>query len=348
MKYAITLCTLLLALALKTHADPLNKQHVSADAKWLIHLDCDNLRQTQVGGYLLNHFVEPHAAELANGLKLNVSLSNILQHISSLTAYGTEFNKGPEATGVLLINTDEDTQKVLVGVLAAQILAATNGPVKEVQSEGRTVYSFNNQVFISPQKGGPIAVSRSLGQLETAGDLFSGKGPNLASSKAFAEYPNISNSFFFVGVANVVDLPKGLPVQAKVLQMADGGRVALGEKDDRVFLDLSLRAKTADVTRQIQQVFEGIVALVSLGQPDNPELMDLAKSTKVSSIDQLVTISVQYPTNKLIARLNDQLTPKGNADGAPQQKIHKAKKKKNQQNPPAVQPEAEQKSDSSQ
>src|SRR4051794_27124690 len=104
MHYRIYACALFLALGAIAHADALNKQPISPDAKWLVHIDCDNLRQTQVGDYLLNQFLIPKATEMTGDLKINVS--NIVQRISSVTAFGTDFKKGPQVDGVLLINSD--------------------------------------------------------------------------------------------------------------------------------------------------------------------------------------------------------------------------------------------------
>jgi hypothetical protein len=52
-----------------------------------------------------------------------------------------------------------------------------------------------------------------------------------------------------------------------------------------------------------------MVALVSLGQPDNEDLLQLAKSTKVSSTAEMVSLDVNYPVAKVLALLSEQTTP---------------------------------------
>jgi hypothetical protein len=319
MNYKIISCALLLSAGMLARADALNKQHVSADAKWLVHVDCDYLRQTKVGEFLFNRFLAPKIAEVGASFKLDAS--NLVQRISSLTAYGTDFKKGPDANGVLLINSDAETQKALEGLLVAQMLADTNGPVQKIsEADAPALYSFGGQVFIAPQKGGPIVISKAEDQVETARELLAGKGQSLAASKNLQTLAPASDSFFFVAAAEALELPK-LPAEAKILQMAEGVRVALGEKAERVFLDLGLRAKTSEVTKEIQQVIEGMVALVKISQAENTELMDLAKSTKVTSSNQLVSLNIEYPANKVIARLNEELSDK------PIKKAQKAKAK---------------------
>jgi hypothetical protein len=162
----------------------------------------------------------------------------------------------------------------------------------------------------------------------------------VALSKSFGGFPAVSNSFFFVALADASNLPKTLPARAKVLQMADGGRVALGERADQVCLDLTLRGKTAEVARQIEQVFAGMLALVTLGQPEYPDVVDLAKSAKVSSSQELVTISLEYPASKVIAKVTEEMSPKPKKEKPAKQKSRSKAKAKRAPQPPA-EPQAE-------
>lgn len=325
MNIRLSICSLLLASSVASRAEALNETHVPSEAKWLVHVDCDNLRKTQVGEFLLKNVLGPKLEQAAGQLKFNVS--NVLQRISSLTAYGEEFMKGGQPTGVLLINSDGETQKALEGVLVAQILADTNGPVKKLEAE-HAIYSVADQVFISPQKGGPIVISKSQEELGAARELLAGQGTGGRPAHRFGDFPAVSNSFFFVGLADVMNIPEGIPARAKVLQMADGARVVLGESAEKVVLDLALRGKTEEVAKQIQQVIEGMIALVSLGQPDNPDLMALAQSTKVSAKDKMISINLAYPADKVIAKLDEELKPKPVKAKAPRAKARgKAKAK---------------------
>ena len=162
------------------------------------------------------------------------------------------------------------------------------------------LYSIANEIFVSPDKGGVVVVSKSQRQIELARDMMAGKKAKLDSNKLFTSFPGVSESFFFLGVADAFSDAGGNPPQAKILQMADGGRIVLGEQRDQLSLNLTLRGKTAEVTKQIQQVIEGMVALVSLGQPDNQDLLQLAKSTKVSSTAEMVSLNVDYPVAKVL------------------------------------------------
>ncbi|MBI3415595.1 MAG: hypothetical protein HY043_09805 [Verrucomicrobia bacterium] len=307
MKHVIFLCAAMLACHSPVKAGPLIKEQIPADAKWLLHLDGDNLRGTKLGDYLFNQVLGKQLA--GAGEQFHFDFSNVLQKVGSLTAYGTDFKKGPEANGVLLINSDGETRKALQGLLAAQLLADTNGPVKKMEQDSRTLYSIANEIFLTLEADRPVIVSKSRSEIDRVHEVLAGKGPSVAANKTFSGYPTMSNGFFFIGVAEGFSAPDIIPPQAKALQMADGGRLALGESADRLSLNLSLRGKSAEVTKQIQQVLEGMVALISLGQPENEDLMQLARSTKVSSTPEIVTLMMEFPVAKALAMLNEHTKP---------------------------------------
>src|SRR5689334_17511139 len=123
---------LLVVAALPARGDALHPQSLAPDSKWLVHLDCDNLRQSKFGEYLITKFLVPKLAQLDEQLKaqspkladvqdeLQFSLTNVLQHVNSITAFGTDFKTGPDTSGVLLINCDKQAQKALEGLLRSE------------------------------------------------------------------------------------------------------------------------------------------------------------------------------------------------------------------------------------
>ena len=116
----------------------------------------------------------------------------------------------------------------------------------------------------------------------------------------------MKKTFFFLGVAEGFSADTVLPPQAKLLQLADGGRVVLGENADQLFLDLALKAKTSEVVTQMQQVIQGLIAMASLGKPDDKDIMQLVQSTKVSATDKVVSVNVEYPVEKALQRIDEQ------------------------------------------
>ena len=336
MKYFLQL-VLLLALGATAVGKPLQKEQVAADAKWVVHIDVDKLRTTTVGG-LIKQCLDSKMGPLRNQFGIDLDWNKI----SSLTAYGTGYQAKPDFNGVVVINTDLDLQKALDGVIEkmSDENSETPSPVQKIQQGEVTTYSIHGQLFASFQAGKPVILSKSRDSIRKAEEVISGSAANLGSTKTFSEFPGSPKGFFFVAAAedfnladhfgeHVDEAEKANP-KAKILKLADGGRVMLGEEANQLLLDLSLKARAAEVVTQMQQVIQGMIALASLTQTDNQDLQQLAQSAKVSATGNVVNLQVGYPADKAIQmvqnHINDNAEHKKRADnGEVRHKKHRAK-----------------------
>jgi hypothetical protein len=335
MKRITLFLPLFLSLLSPALAGSIPKEEVSADAKWLIHLDAAQFRATKVGSSIITKWVGTSLpvfqGQLKEGLMLDLDAKKIIGGINSITIYGTDY-QSPQDHAVLLVGTSPELQKILVGFLAGMVLAGTNAPMQVTQAtEGSvTFYSIGQPgqahsghppVTQSPDGSGSsgpspqdaaycavlpdkvIAIGRSREATEHAAKVLAGKAPCLASGAAFGGFGDLKEAFFFVGAAEGFNLGANLPPQAKLLQVAEAVRVALGESANQVFLSLALRGKTSDVAAQMQQVVQGLIAVGSLSQPQDNDLGRLLQSIKVSSADNIVDVRVDYPVDKAIEQL---------------------------------------------
>ena len=303
MKQTIFYLIFLLNAAMPSWSGPLQRDVVAPDAKWLLHVDLDNFRQTQLGTFVIRDVMERAMAEVKTNLKFDAV--QMFSRLGSITAYGNNYEMGKEASGVVVIKTDLETRKALEGLLVAQTLQNTNGPIRKLQNMPFAVYTMNNELFASAHEG-TLIFGKSRKQLERTHEIVSGRARGLKNAKAFADFPETPNGFFFLAVAEGFSESGNIPPQARILQMADGARVAVGERGDQLFLQLAVKGKTADITREIQQVIEGMIAIVSLGQSENKELMQLVKSTKVSGADRVVSLALEFPMADAIKKLREE------------------------------------------
>ncbi len=342
---AAGLAVLLAFTAFTAHSVPLPKHQVAADAKWLVHIDLDDFLNTQVGDLIDKRFLAKPLAELTKNLKFDAHA--LLKKFSSVTAYGVDYAKNREAnlaSGILIIRTDAEAQKIVEGLLAAQILADTNGPVTKLQTEPYPLYSIAKELFAAVHPGNMFIIGKSRPQVEKARAVLLGQSQNLTSSKALSEYPDAPDSFFCLALAEGFSEHAGLPTQAKVLQMTDGARVVLGEQAGRLFLNLDLKARTTEVVTQIQQVIQGAAALFALGDLANKDVAELVRAIKVTANKKVVSIALDYPVAKAIAKLGQEAD-----DGdkpAPRQKMPKKSSKKKSTPAPEDEDEPKEKEES--
>lgn len=311
-------------------AAPLQRETISSEAKWLMHLDLDNLRETRIGKHLFNDVLQKIVAKPLADFNQKLNLDLDINKLQSLTAYGESFQGKPEASGVLLIRTGLKVDQLLRTVLAQQTNLAPQmniGALELVQKEPFELFSIEGGLFLAPWRS-MLLVAQSQQQLGKALHVINGKRPNLKSSKAFSDFPASAQAFFFLVVAEGFNpdpmmpagkqqtndpfnkLAKNLPPQAKILQMADSGRVVLGEKTDNVFVQLALKAKTSESATQIQQVLQGLTALLALSKIQDTNFF--LPPVNITTETRTVMINVDYPVAKLMNMLAD-LEPKASA-----------------------------------
>jgi len=315
MKNAARILTVILPLALTAVGSPLQKEQVAADAKWLVHLDVDKLRSTALGDYVINQVLD---AKL-KGLTRQFDFDLDWKKVHSLTAYGTGYRSESSFNGVLLIKSDLDLQKVLDAAVEKTSPEdnSKSDRIQRTQEGDVTTYSMKDHMVVSFKPGSPVIVGKSLDSIQKANEVLIGASANLASTKMFSEFPKSQKPFFFMGAVDAfkanAELAEGshdgdaLNPKAKILKLADGGRVVLGEDSNELFLDLSLKAKSKEVVTQMQQVIQGMIALASLGQPDNRDLQQLAQSAKVSSSGNIVTLKLGYPADQAVLFLSSNI-----------------------------------------
>ena len=288
-------------LSASSFAAPLDQAKVAADAKWVLHLDLEAFRQTKLGSHVVQNVLEPKLEQSHDLKKLNLSIN--LGNISGITAYGSAFEKNGE--GVLMLATTANVKKdldTLVGMAA--LSADENKGIAMVQDNPFPLYHLHNEIFIAPNVGGTVLLAKSREQIDRARKVLAGGEKSLSGSATFDDYPKAANTFFFLGMADGFNEAISIPPQAQVLRETKGGRLVIGEKDQNVFLNLVFKGKNNESSTKIQQVLQGIVALVSMSQQDKA-ITDLAASTKIGSEGQNVSVSLQFPTAKAIQKIDE-------------------------------------------
>jgi hypothetical protein len=301
LKIPIHMAACLAIFVVRGFCGPFDPTKVAADAKWVIHLDFDVFRKTKLGEHITKNLIEPKLENTEAIKKLNLSIN--LQNISGLTAYGPAFEK--DGGGVLVLSSSADVKKdldTLVGMAA--VSGNEQKDVVMVQEKPFPIYSFKDQVYLAPKVGNSVVIAKSREMLEHGREVILGQEKCLAKAESFRDYPPVAEKAFFVAMAEGFNELAGIPPQAQVLRETKGGRIALGEIDENLFLNLVFKAKDDEASTKIQQVLQGIVALISLSQPDK-EITDLAAGSKIASAGRNVSVDLRIPTAKAIKRIDE-------------------------------------------
>ncbi len=287
------------------NAAPLDRAQVAADAKWLLHLDVEALLKSQLGNSLMKSVIAEAGEDLKEDAGLD--LSKILQSTASIMAYGTDFNSGKDGKGVLVWQGSKEIEQIASGFLVQQAEAAKagGGNVKLVRPGDQPVYAFGEDMHVMVRPGGGLILGRAVDQIDAATQVMESKAPSLKGQTTFSEYAALPGGFFFLALADGFNQAANVPPQASVLKLAEGGRLALGEAEGKLRLQLTLKAQTAEVTQQIQQVVQGLLAIVTMSQSEAPELQEVIRATRINTDDKRVTLELAIPIEAALKQIHE-------------------------------------------
>jgi hypothetical protein len=286
----------MLAVTAAAQAEPVHKEYVAADAKWLLHLDVDQMLQTDVGKWFGEEILDKQFAKAMRDLKQNLGIDFNWRDIRSVTAYGTQFKAKGELTGVLVIE-GYDVGAALDQAISRLEQAAPGGklPLQKTQEGNDTVFSLQEKFFGAALPGNVFLLSQSKDELKKARDVVSGTSPCLPAKKV----PVGAKSAFVFGQAEQLENAP-LPPQAQGLKAVEGAQLLLGQQAESVFLKLALTTKDVEAATQMQQALQGLLALATLNQPQDKNTQKLAEAAKVSGADKVVTVKLELPSADVI------------------------------------------------
>jgi hypothetical protein len=304
MKIHLMTLTVAGLTSLAALAGPVPSAQVDSGAQWLLHLDLDAFRASQIGGKIVRDRIEGPMTKAASEIKFQLGVDFDWKRIHGATVYGTAFAKPGQTKGVLILDTDLDLKSGLDAAIAKQP-EGNSGRLRLIEVGANPLYWVKDEVYIALVADGPVIAGKFEDEVRRARDVVLGSVPNLIASNPFAGYPETAPNTVVYGAAQGLADNVPVPPQAQVLKKADGMRLAIAETGGNVAINLAMKTKTAEVAQQVQQVVQGMLALAVLGQNNNPDLQDLIQGLKVSGGDRLVTVELNYPVAKALQKMDE-------------------------------------------
>jgi hypothetical protein len=300
-----TFCLLALPL-FPVHAafDPAT---VPADAKWVLHVDFNTLRESPVGQEIIAQ-AEKNAV-IPVGANIQIDVKKVLATLGSATAYGTTFSKDPkEIDGTLILQGTDELRKIAEGV-AVQFSISNPELVTEVKDLPFSAYSIKGEVTVAFPKEPIILVSRSRQQLLNALDLYRGKGPSAARGPSSLKNLIPQTKTIFVLAASEVPNTDGLfpenAPQARILKMASSASVAIGNNNKLTTASIQLAATDEEMADRLLKIVQGFGAMLSLAQSDDKQIAEFLQSLKTERNGKIIMINLSYPSDGLVKMIRE-------------------------------------------
>lgn len=283
---------------LATPAAPLERGTIPADPSWLVHLDCDALRSTMIGQYVLTEMDKPEAkAKLA--VFQSLFSFDLRTQLHGLTLYGT--NASPE-DGVLIVYADFEADQLTNLAKAAKDYQSSQH--KDIVIHSWIDEKKKSDITAKPRtyaalQGNRIIFGQRENQVMQALEVISSTTPSLKTSNRFPALGSIREPHFFEAVARKMKLPDTDP-NAAILNLSQTVQLVIGETQNRFQGTLTLVADSDEIAAHVLSIVQGLVGLVKL-QNDKPESQKIAKALTFRKDGNQVTGNLTLPAGEAVA-----------------------------------------------
>lgn len=286
----------LLLVAWSAAAAPLKPADVSANPAWLLHLDCDALRQTYIGQYLLYQFDKP---EIHSNMMMLQSIFtfDFRTQLHGVTIYS---DTPSHKDDVIIIYADFEPDR-FVTVIRGFKTAETSTNNQHV------IYTWmnNDKIGNGPPnyavvKTNCIVLTRNRACLNTALAVLDGTRPDFAVGNVLPEMAAGAVPFVQV-IAHNMDLLGSNP-QMAVLKLAKAAKFQACESNEQLKAILTAEVEDENTAQQMAAVAQGMIALLGL-QKDNPKAAGLAGGISIKQTGGTVTATAAISSTDLIGAL---------------------------------------------
>lgn len=289
-------------------ANPLQRSLIPEDAVWWIHVDVDQLKQTEVGRFLFGEMDKPEAqAKLA----VFQAIFNFdpRQSLGACALYG----RGQASSdAVLLLEGAFDAERLLILARAGEdyqshthrthVIHSWIDKKQAAKGDGAT------RTYGALCPGGWVALGQSEKRIAEALDVLDGLIPSLAHSEAFTEWARVVERPTLLAAARRVEGLTADP-RAAFLKHSSQYSLALGEEGKALFAEALLVTNDDETAARVLAIVQGLKALVALNT-DDPNAIKLANSISLAQKGKEVIISLRLASADVVGTMRETMEKK--------------------------------------
>ncbi len=292
-----------ISIATCASAKPFEPASISADAKWVMHVDIDAISKTNAW-----KLIEPKLLALPDFAKARADIERVGQvklpgDLHDVTLYGPTFGES-EAVVIINANVNDERLKTLVS-LNESYTTETIG--------GQTIHSWQDNkqhLFGGFATDRRIVIGRAAESVIKALDVLGGKVETLQKSSLVPDAEK-AGLLIYVAGDQLANLSK-VGARSPMIQQLQKAWITVQENDRGMIISSQISANDQKVALNVKNAIEGVKAMISFAGQEDPDAMLLSDAllelnTKIQGND--VNIDWQV-TTKTINEMLDRATGK--------------------------------------
>jgi hypothetical protein len=285
----------LLSVAGLLRAEPLNPQRVSADAKWLLHLDADAMRGSVVANAGYEQYKEKCKAigQQIEELRTACQIFDPIKDLKAVTFYGTQFK---DDAGVAIVHASFSESVLNTLYEAVQKLP----DYKLLRHESHDMHAWTHAkgtphqrsmigVYVQPDL---MLFGTSADEVAAALDVLDGAKPRLAEKTSPMSAPTPAGTLLELRLTGLSTVK--LPIESPIIKRIEMLGLTSGESDQVSYLTIKLGTNDAKAAEEVKAVIDGILDSALLAT-ENYEMSELLNAVRVTADDKMVTVDVRGP-----------------------------------------------------
>lgn len=310
-------------------AAPFQSKNIAADSKWVIHVDVDAVRDSQI---------VKKAFATCPILKNSGVVFDMIRDKA-----GVDLRK--DLHGITLYGPDSDKKHAVAIVFAAvnkkllieKAQKATDHTVSKLG--GIEIHSWTAKHGGKTEPGAgafykdeAIVFAANVEGVSKAIDVLSGKSPGTTDRRLTGRVPGATV------IVRAVEIPDN--VHCPILKQVKSFRVAMGEYEGKSFVRKSIVMKTPEAAEQVKAVNDGFKALLSLYFADDADVVKLVDGSTCKVEGSTVTVRWQAPVDE-VWNVIEKLSKKIEAHIKKMKQKHESKQESKHESKQKSEPESE-------
>ena len=299
MKYLFVLASIILAFSL--NAKPLNLAKVSESSNWIMHMDFESMRSSEIGVFLEDSLEKvPEMDEKRKDLQKKFGVD--LMGVSNLTFFGS----GEKHKGIGILEGGVDASIVTEVTRSREYIQESKVGKKTIFStdKGRRPMAF------SVLKKGKIVFGPDRDYVSEGIQLANGKGsgssghPILESLNELIDNPGLVFFANMKGAKEVAELDQWARLMTDKI---DSCGMVIGDQDGGLKIIGLVQTNSIESSEAMENMIRGGVAMMDMKVKNDDRMKNFLEGYKVVREGNIIRVEIELSNSLIIERIQKEM-----------------------------------------
>lgn len=288
-------------LAISLSAKQLDLKKVSDGSNWIMHMDFESMRSSEIGSFLEDSLEKiPEMEEKMRGLQKKFGVD--LMGVSNLTLFGT----GEKHKGIGILEGGVDASIVTE-------VTRTREYIQESKVGKKTIFSTDKgrrPMAFSVLKKGKIVFGPDCDYVSEGIQIANGKGSGLSSHPILESLNGVLETPGFLFFANVKGVKETTELDPWARMMADkieSCGMVIGDDDGGLKMIGLIETHSLESSEPMENMIRGGLAMMEMKAKDNKRMEGLFEGYEVIREGRTIRIEIKISNSFVIERVEKEM-----------------------------------------